>query len=45
MTGPPVTAPKRWDWDAASGPSRLVAELAETGLSWIRAPELVEVAF
>ena len=49
MTAPPMmapsrTAPRRWDWDKASGPARLVAELAETGLSWIRAPELVDVA-
>jgi hypothetical protein len=39
-----VTAPRRWDWDPASGPARLVAELAEVGLSWVRAPELVDMA-
>jgi gamma-butyrobetaine dioxygenase len=36
--------PERWDWDPAGGPSRLTAALAETGVSWVRAPELAEAA-
>jgi gamma-butyrobetaine dioxygenase len=39
-----VSAPRRWEWDADNGPARLVAELAEAGISWIRAPALVEAA-
>jgi hypothetical protein len=34
--------PARWDWDAVAGPRRVVAELGETGVAWLRAPELVE---
>jgi gamma-butyrobetaine dioxygenase len=33
---------RRWDWDDRTGPARLVAELAEGGLSWIRSPALLE---
>lgn len=36
--------PARWDWDAATGPARVSAQLAETGLAWVRAPELAEAA-
>ena len=36
--------PERWDWEARSGPARLCAQLAETGIAWIRAPELAETA-
>jgi gamma-butyrobetaine dioxygenase len=36
--------PARCEWDAATGPGRLVAALAETGLAWVRAPALVEAA-
>jgi gamma-butyrobetaine dioxygenase len=36
--------PERWDWDPAIGPSRLTAALAESGVAWIRAPELAEAA-
>jgi hypothetical protein len=39
-----MTAPRRWEWDGGSGPKRLAAELAATGLAWIRAPEVVEAA-
>jgi gamma-butyrobetaine dioxygenase len=34
----------RWDWDAAEGPARLLAELGASGLAWIRAPQIVEAA-
>jgi gamma-butyrobetaine dioxygenase len=33
---------RRWEWDERRGPTRLVAELADSGLSWIRAPALLE---
>jgi len=33
--------PARWDWERETGPRRLNAELAETGICWLRAPELV----
>lgn len=36
--------PARSEWDAATGPGRLAAALAETGLAWVRAPALVEAA-
>jgi hypothetical protein len=36
--------PARSEWDAATGPERLAAALAETGLAWVRAPALVEAA-
>ena len=36
--------PDRWDWDPGQGPSRLIAELSESGIAWLRAPELVEAA-
>lgn len=36
--------PARWDWQGASGPERLKAELAESGLAWLRAPELALAA-
>jgi gamma-butyrobetaine dioxygenase len=36
--------PARWDWDPVAGPGRLTAALAETGLAWVRAPELTETA-
>jgi gamma-butyrobetaine dioxygenase len=36
--------PEPWDWDPTLGPARLTAALAETGLAWIRAPELAEAA-
>ncbi len=39
-----MTTPRRWDWDGGPGPARLLAELAATGLAWIRAPEVVEAA-
>jgi gamma-butyrobetaine dioxygenase len=35
---------ERWDWDARDGPARLSAQLAETGIAWIRAPELADSA-
>jgi hypothetical protein len=34
----------RWDWDAALGPGRVLAELAAAGIAWIRAPQIVEAA-
>jgi len=36
--------PERWDWDARDGPARLAAQLAETGIAWIRAPDLADSA-
>jgi gamma-butyrobetaine dioxygenase len=36
--------PERWDWAPPLGPARLCAELAETGIAWIRAPEIAEAA-
>jgi hypothetical protein len=36
--------PARWDWERERGPARLAAELAGDGISWVRAPELVEAA-
>jgi hypothetical protein len=36
--------PARWDWAPEAGPSRLTAALAETGVAWVRAPELAEAA-
>jgi gamma-butyrobetaine dioxygenase len=36
--------PERWDWDPTHGPARLGAALTETGLAWVRAPELAEAA-
>jgi gamma-butyrobetaine dioxygenase len=34
----------RWDWDATEGPGRVLAELAASGIAWIRAPQIVEAA-
>ena len=34
----------RWDWDAALGPGRVLAELAESGIAWVRAPQIAEAA-
>jgi hypothetical protein len=36
--------PLPWDWDGATGPGRLNAELSEAGIAWLRAPELVDAA-
>jgi gamma-butyrobetaine dioxygenase len=36
--------PARWDWAPDTGPRRLDAALAETGVAWVRAPELAEAA-
>lgn len=36
--------PERWAWDPEAGPGRLHAALAESGLAWVRAPELAELA-
>ena len=37
-------SPGRWNWDAGDGPARLSAQLADSGIAWIRAPELAETA-
>ena len=34
----------RWDWDPAEGRRRLHAELAASGLAWLRAPSIMEAA-
>lgn len=36
--------PEHWDWDPVAGPARLAAALAESGLAWVRAPELAAAA-
>lgn len=36
--------PSRWEWDAASGPARLEAELGDAGIAWLGAPELAVLA-
>jgi gamma-butyrobetaine dioxygenase len=36
--------PARWEWDAAAGPARVVAELAAAGVAWVHAPEIAEKA-
>lgn len=39
-----MTVVARWDWDPAEGPQRTKAELAASGIAWIRAPQMVEAA-
>jgi hypothetical protein len=36
--------PERWNWDPETGPGRLTAVLADTGVALLRAPELAEMA-